>query len=81
MGLMDLMFWPFTFLFGGALFVFGLIALIFWIWMLVDCARRKFRNNLEKIIWIIVLVFAGIIGALVYLIVIRMSNPTGLTKH
>jgi hypothetical protein len=81
MGMMDLMFWPFAFLFSGAMFVFGLIAVIFWIWVLVDCARRKFRNNLEKIIWIVVLVFAGIIGALVYLIVIRMSNPSGLAKH
>lgn len=81
MGMIDLMFWPFTFLLGGTMFIFGIIALIFWIWMLIDCARRKFRNTVEKIIWIIVLVFAGIVGALVYLIVIRMSNPTGLAKH
>lgn len=81
MGMMDIAFWPFGFLFGGAMFIFGLIALVFWIWMLVDCARRKFRNGVEKIVWIIVLVFAGLIGALVYLIVIRLSNPTGLAKH
>ena len=81
MGLMDMMFWPFSFMFSGAMFIFGLIALIFWIWMLIDCAKRRFRNNVEKIIWIVAFVLLGIIGALVYLIVIRMYNPSGLFKR
>ncbi len=81
MGLMDMMFWPFGFMFSGAMFIFGLIALIFWIWMLIDCAKRRFRNNVEKIIWIVAFVLLGIIGALVYLIVIRMYNPSGLFKR
>lgn len=60
-----------------ALFV---IFLVIWIWAIVDAARRDFKNDLEKIIWILVLVFGGWIGLLVYLIVIKLSNPRGLMK-
>lgn len=79
MGMMDLI-WPFGLLAGGAMFLFGLLALAFWIWMLIDCARRNFRNSVEKIVWILVLVFGGLLGAFVYLIVIRSFNPSGLAK-
>ncbi|MEK6925030.1 MAG: PLDc N-terminal domain-containing protein [Nanoarchaeota archaeon] len=81
MGLMDLITWQYAFLFGGAMFIFGLIALAFWIWMLIDCAKRRFRNNVEKVIWIIAFVFLGLLGALVYLIAVRMYNPSGLFKR
>ncbi|MDO8509058.1 MAG: PLDc N-terminal domain-containing protein [Nanoarchaeota archaeon] len=72
--------WPFAAAFTGAWFVIGIIILAFWIWMIVDCAKRKFKNDLEKIIWILVIVFAHWIGSLVYFIVVRMYNPHGLAK-
>ena len=37
-------------------------------------------NDVEKILWIVIIVLAGWLGALVYLIVIRSSNPRGLAK-
>ena len=46
--------------------------------MLVDCAQRNFRKNWEKIAWILAIVFLTWVGALVYLIVIRLSNPRGI---
>ncbi|OIO80899.1 hypothetical protein AUJ84_02335 [Candidatus Pacearchaeota archaeon CG1_02_32_132] len=66
----------------GGLFaiVVGLIVFAFWIWMIVDCAQRGFKNNVEKIVWIIVIVLGSWIGALVYFLVIRMYNPRGLAK-
>ena len=73
-------FWPFAFAFGGALVILGIILVIFWIWMLVDCAKRKFKNSVEKIVWILIIVFMGWIGALVYFIVIKSINPSGLAR-
>lgn len=60
---------------GGAIFacVFGLIGLavfIFWLWMLIDCLTRSFEGS-EKIVWALVIIFLGIIGALVYFFVGR----------
>ena len=65
-------------IFGG-LIVFGLFGLCglinvvgfaFWIWALVDCCTRDFKDN-DKIIWILVLVFTNWIGAIIYFLVGR----------
>ena len=72
--------WP---MMAGLGFLGGLIALlvlVFWIWMIIDCAKRNFFNSTEKIIWIIGIVIFGWVGALVYLLVIRMNNPKGVYK-
>lgn len=41
---------------------------IFWIWMLVDAAQREFEH---KVLWILLLIFTGIIGAGLYFFLIR----------
>ena len=50
---------------------FGLLAFAFWIWMLVDCAANEPSQGTDKIAWILVLVFASFIGALIYFFVRR----------
>lgn len=47
------------------------LAFIFWIFMLVDCAKRNFKKDSDKIIWILIVVLLGIIGAIVYYFVIK----------
>jgi hypothetical protein len=79
MGMIGL-FWPFAFALGGAMFILSVLLVIFWIWMLVDCAKRNFKNHVEKIVWIVVVVLLGWIGALAYFIVIRSLNRSGLAK-
>jgi len=58
----------------------GILLLIFWIWMIVDCAKRRFRNGAEKIVWILVIILLGWIGALVYFIVIKSINYRGIME-
>ncbi|MBM4090291.1 MAG: PLDc_N domain-containing protein [Planctomycetes bacterium] len=53
----------------AGLFSVGLIA--FWIWMLVDCASNEPSTGNDKLIWILVIVLAGLLGALIYLIARR----------
>ena len=81
MGFDDFIFWPFMAAFAGAMMLVAVVIIILWIWMIIDCAKRKFKNDAEKIIWIVVIVLAGWIGALVYFIVIRSLNPRGLMKR
>ena len=45
---------------------FGLAAFAFWIWMIVDCAQNKRLNDSERIVWILVVIFLHILGALIY---------------
>ena len=38
-----------------------------WIWMLIDCATKEEEEGNTKVVWILIIVFTGIIGALIYL--------------
>jgi hypothetical protein len=38
----------------------------FWIWMLVECATRESDHGNTKIVWVIIIVVANFIGALIY---------------
>lgn len=43
-----------------------LASFILWIVALIDCAKREFPGESEKLIWILVIVLAHGVGALVY---------------
>jgi hypothetical protein len=62
---------------GGFFAIFGLLAiagLAFWIWALVDSIRvpddSLYRSG-TKLVWVLVIVLAGWIGAIIYLAVGR----------
>ena len=81
MGISDIIFWPFAIAFGSATILVAALLLAFWIWMIVDCAKRKFKNDVEKIVWIIVIVLGHWVGSLIYFIAIKLYNPKGLYKN
>ena len=60
-----------TILVLGALAVF---LFVFWILMIIDAAQRRFKSDAEKIVWILILIFLGILGALIYYFVIKKPN-------
>ncbi|HYP27008.1 MAG TPA: PLD nuclease N-terminal domain-containing protein [Blastocatellia bacterium] len=47
----------------------GLIKLV-WIWMLIDCAMNEPPGS-DKVLWILLMVFTGCIGGLIYFYVRR----------
>jgi len=54
--------------------VIAILALIFWIFMIVDVAQRKFTNENDRLLWILIVVLVGIIGALIYYFMIKRPN-------
>lgn len=65
------------FAFMALIVVFALACLAFWIWMLVDCAQSPEKpGSNDKVVWILVLVFTGWIGALIYFFVERRPRVT-----
>lgn len=73
------------FMAGMALFVLAVIAIavlafIFWILMLIDCAKRNFKNDSEKVIWIIVIALLGAIGAAVYYFAVKVTDKNKVKK-
>jgi len=72
---------PFSIAAGFVGFIVMILLVAFWIWMIIDCAKRKFRNDVEKIIWIVVIVFATWLGSVVYFIVVKCLNPHGVYRR
>ena len=60
--------------------ILGLVGLILWIWMLIDCLKREFKGENDKLLWILVILFGGIIGGAIYYFMIKrkedkLKNP------
>ena len=45
-----------------------LAATAFWIWMIVDCATREEK---DKLVWLLIILFTHVLGALIYFFVRR----------
>jgi glucan phosphoethanolaminetransferase (alkaline phosphatase superfamily) len=71
-------------LFGGAIVLgisflliiiaLGIFVFIFWILMLIDCLKRRFKESSEKIVWILVIIFTQIIGAMIYYFIVKVND-------
>ncbi len=60
---------------------FGAIALaatVFWIWMLIHAITNKGLRDMEKLIWVLVILFTHIIGALIYFFIGRPKGASSL---
>lgn len=65
----------------GVLSAFGIVALllgallfIFWLLMLIDCLKRDFKKDYEKVVWVLVMIFLHILGAIIYYFVVKVSD-------
>ncbi len=56
------------------LVITGALIFAFWIWMIVDCAKRKFKNDSEKIVWILVIIILHVLGAAIYYFAVKASD-------
>ena len=52
----------------GLAILIAIAAFVFWVYMIVDCLKRKKFE--DKLVWIVVLVFLHIIGALLYYFIV-----------
>jgi hypothetical protein len=59
---------------GLAILALAIFLFIFWILMIVDCATRKFKDDIEKVVWILLLIFLHLLGAIIYYFVVKRSN-------
>lgn len=58
------------------LIIIGLIIFlfVFWILMIIDAAKRKFKNDNDRVIWILIIVLLNWLGAIIYYFVIKMPD-------
>ena len=56
-----------------SIFVIGLLATVFWFWMLIDLMKRKKFD--DKLVWAVVLIFLNIVGAIMYFFMVYKEKP------
>ena len=73
-------------MFFMGMFGFGLLGLLFviltvglLIWAIVDILKRPWKNDANKIIWLVLVIFLGLLGIIVYAI-LRNSESVELIK-
>ena len=47
---------------------------VLWVWMLVDAAQRQFKDDNTRLMWVLIIVLAGWVGAAVYYFVGRKEG-------
>jgi len=65
-------------LFAGFFLIWLLIAvacLAVWIWALVDAIRNPALDDTRRLIWVLVIVFTSVLGAIIYLAVAKSPGP------
>jgi hypothetical protein len=63
--------------------LFGLVALVlflFWLRALIDCATKESNEGNTKVVWVIIIVCANIVGAVVYWLVRRPQRYAELHR-
>lgn len=48
----------------------AIFSFVFWILMIIDCAKRKMSDG-ERIAWILVLLLLGVLGAAIYYFAVK----------
>jgi hypothetical protein len=49
----------------------AILSFVFWVAMLIDCLKKKFKNDNDRIIWVLVIIFTGLLGATIYYFVVK----------
>jgi hypothetical protein len=58
--------WNFFAGLGATVLILVVLASIFWIWAIIDCATNPNLDSGQKIVWLLVIFFLHILGAVVY---------------
>lgn len=45
--------------------------LVFWVMMLVDAAKREYPKSDDRVVWILVVAIAGVVGAIIYYFAVK----------
>ncbi|MBU1119010.1 PLDc N-terminal domain-containing protein [Patescibacteria group bacterium] len=52
----------------------NIAGMVFWIFMIIDAAKRKYKTENDQLLWILVVVLTGWIGALIYYFMVKRKE-------
>ncbi|HSJ67470.1 MAG TPA: PLD nuclease N-terminal domain-containing protein [Anditalea sp.] len=62
---------------GGFPVLFGLLSvvyIVFWIYTLIDVVKSDFKDQNMKIIWVLIILFAQVLGPILYWVMAKDGN-------
>lgn len=59
---------------GAIGIIIAILVGLFWLYMLIDCLRRDFRKDVNKLIWFILLLTTFLFGAIVYYFMVKVGK-------
>ncbi|MDA0733936.1 MAG: PLD nuclease N-terminal domain-containing protein [Chloroflexi bacterium] len=69
-----------AFLVAPALILILLLVGAFWVWMIVDCATKEPDNGNTKLVWILIIILTGTVGAAIYYLARRPQRKAELGR-
>lgn len=70
-----MMLWIFVwFCFYLLFLVLVFLGIIFWVVMIIDVVKRDFKNKEDRVMWTLIVIFCGIIGAGIYYFTIKKKD-------
>jgi hypothetical protein len=65
--------------FGAWLFaIFGIAYFAFWIFTLVDIIQSRFKDDKMKLIWILIVLIAQVLGPIIYWLLSKEQKISGI---
>jgi len=62
-------------------FIVAIIAVIFWLWMLIDALSRKnYDTENEKLLWCIIILLGNWIGGILYFFLVKKKKDKETPK-
>lgn len=62
----------------GVLIAIGIACGVFWLWMLIDCLKRDFKKDSDKLLWTLVIFFLNFVGALIYYFIVKAEDKKSM---
>lgn len=66
------------------MFLFWIASIILWIAAFIDILKSDFKGGSDKIVWLLVVVFLPLVGAILYFVIgktQKIDKPTEQSNH
>lgn len=52
----------------------AIAAFVFWLLMLIDCVKRDFKGENDKVVWVLLMIFLHILASILYYFIIKAKD-------
>lgn len=63
--------WLLMLVFWAVMMLLVMVSFALWLMMFIDCIQRNFPDPNQKLLWVVILLVAGVLGALIYYLMIK----------